>query len=248
MDLNRHAALNAERIRRREERRKRQGRRLAPDTGNAPVHEIAGRSWKWTTGDSKCWRHVAVHWPDVAEVMKFVPAERRMLCVQAGGNFGVWPWLLSKHFYTVHTFEPQPEIYECLEENVKGIGNIVLHKQGLSDRNTTGEIIAKGDNHGAQHIEFGRGSIKCITLDSMKLPALDLLDLDIEGAEPLVIQGAADTITKYKPVICIEHWKNRGGQYILRGRYPGPHVEDVLAKLGYKLVHRIAQDEVWLPT
>ena len=39
----------------------------------------------------------------------------------------------------------------------------------------------------------------------MNLPGLDFLKIDVEGAEGLVIEGAAETIKKYRPIIFFEH-------------------------------------------
>ena len=44
-------------------------------------------------------------------------AEKRV-CVQAGGNVGVYPLALSKVFGEVITFEPDEDNFECLHKNV----------------------------------------------------------------------------------------------------------------------------------
>lgn len=43
-----------------------------------------------------------------------------------------------------------------------------------------------------------------VTIDSLDLPGCDLIVLDTEGTEPLAIDGAMQTIEKFKPVLMIE--------------------------------------------
>jgi FkbM family methyltransferase len=184
----------------------------------------------------------------VAEAMKYVPEDRRGMCVQAGGNFGVWPWLLSKYFQQVHTFEPCELVSGCLRENLKDTSNVSVYGVGLSHKRTNGEFHLTGNNHGAQHINFGNGPVECIALDSLALPGLDLLDLDIEGAEGLALEGARQTVMRFRPTVVVENWIKRG--------HPGHHAHNYrgiesgsqwLARHGYKMAARISEDEVWLP-
>jgi hypothetical protein len=47
--------------------------------------------------------------------------------------------------------------------------------------------------------------VEAITIDSMNLPRLDFLKLDIEGFELNAIRGAKETIKKYKPYLWVEY-------------------------------------------
>ena len=60
-------------------------------------------------------------------------------------------------------------------------------------------------NYGS--IQLGKGGqlTKMITVDSLKLPSVDVIKVDVEGAEPLVFYGARETIKKYKPIILFEY-------------------------------------------
>jgi FkbM family methyltransferase len=49
-----------------------------------------------------------------------------------------------------------------------------------------------------------------LTIDSLELPSLRLLKADVEGMEPAVFQGAAQTIMRLRPVIWTECLKDRG--------------------------------------
>jgi len=52
------------------------------------------------------------------------------------------------------------------------------------------------------------GPIPMLTLDSMNLPACDLLQLDVEEHEYKVLLGAVKTLEKFKPVVSVERTNN----------------------------------------
>ena len=56
--------------------------------------------------------------------------------------------------------------------------------------------------------------VRTETLDGSLPPGYvpDLIKIDVEGAELLVIEGAINTISKYKPIVVFEHSKG-GAQY-----------------------------------
>lgn len=60
------------------------------------------------------------------------------------------------------------------------------------------------NNRGAWWTESG-GITPSLRLDDFDFPALDLIYLDVEGAEPRVLKGARETIEKFHPVIVVEY-------------------------------------------
>lgn len=49
--------------------------------------------------------------------------------------------------------------------------------------------------------------IEMISIDSLKLPRLDLLKIDVEGMEIDVLDGARSSIATNQPVCWVEYWK-----------------------------------------
>jgi FkbM family methyltransferase len=47
--------------------------------------------------------------------------------------------------------------------------------------------------------------VSAVTIDSLNLDQCDFIKLDLEGAEPLALQGAKETIKKFHPIILFEH-------------------------------------------
>lgn len=63
-----------------------------------------------------------------------------------------------------------------------------------------------------------------MSVDSLALPRLDLMKIDVEGMEMEVINGAWQSISRHKPILQIEVLKSNPQQ-----------ITDTLTKLGYKL-------------
>jgi len=145
----------------------------------------------------------------------------------------------------VWAFEPQEKLHGILTRNVirnKLDDRVTVSRCGLGHAETDTTMASldtvfdykqNGCNKGGLGIGEGGEKIKIITLDSLNLPGLDFLKIDVEGAEGLVIQGGAETIKKYKPVIFFEHNDQVIDPKILGlGHVPTPF--EALVKLGYK--------------
>jgi len=146
---------------------------------------------------------------------------------------------------TVWAFEPQKKLFDILKKNVEQNGyadrfHLFDHGLGhesaeleLSSLDTVVDERCQGWNKGGIGIGKGGEKLRIETLDSLNLPGLDYIKIDVEGAEGLVIQGAQETIKKYKPVICFEH----NSQTIDPSDVGVEHVPtpfEELVKLGYK--------------
>jgi len=146
----------------------------------------------------------------------------------------------------VWAFEPQKKLYNILEKNVKanelegrvntynfGLGHKVMNTH-LCSLDTVYDPQRQGHNKGGLGIGEGGEEIEVRTLDSLNLPGLDFLKMDVEGAEGLVIQGASETIKKYRPIIFFEHTHQSIDPKVVGLRHvPSPF--EVLVKMGYKV-------------
>jgi len=118
----------------------------------------------------------------------------------------------------VHAFEPFPRNFALLEEDraLNGFGDVHIHRAALSDRDGTvafevppchnGGIghIARADAAGGEVVQ-----VNCTTLDRFvaqeKLARVDGIKLDVEGAELSVIEGGAETLKRFRPVLLMEY-------------------------------------------
>ena len=119
----------------------------------------------------------------------------------------------------VYSFEPLPENLIYLKEHLRlnGIGNVVLVEAAVSDSCGSAAFQEGGDRFAGRLCQHGDLRVKIISLDELigqgELPAPDYLKIDVEGAEFLVLRGAAATIGKHHPTIFLSlHGSDRREQ------------------------------------
>jgi len=166
------------------------------------------------------------------------------VAVQAGGNIGVWPSRMAQTFGTVYTFEPQPENYACLVENIQD-DNIIHSNRGLSNSNrkvSVHQLDGQKNNYGAGYIVDDENGIEAICIDDLELSACDLICIDIEGAELEALQGAEKTIREHHPLVVLEDKPMPQLNVFNRGvGAPGKWLES----LGYKYVMKQRWDSIY---
>lgn len=190
----------------------------------------------WPETDNHCHKVIKDELKDIDKALAF--DDRRSVAVQAGGNVGVWAAHLAEMFETVYTFEPDPDNYHCLVQNVPA--NVIHQQAALCNRPGSIRLEVDPKNVGAHYVN-GKGKIPAITLDSLELPGCDYLCLDIEGFEPLALQGAEQTIAKYKPLIHIEE-KGLSERYY--GIAKGTAEQWLADTFGYAVVKKIRKDVI----
>lgn len=165
------------------------------------------------------------------------------ICVQAGGNCGVWPLALAEKFRTVYTFEPDALNFECLRHNAPA-DNIIKCNAALgNDHDFVGLDRSKPHNCGAFQI-VKDGPIPTCRIDDLKLDECGLIYLDIEGFELEALRGAAETIERHHPVIAFED-KGLSERYgVAKG-----HIEKWMAdSFKYRVVERVGRDVIMIST
>lgn len=206
----------------------------------ADAVEINSDGWLWPKGDVHTWPTVKGELAEIPELVDLCPQKR--VCVQAGGNGGLWPDHLAQIFETVYTFEPDPINFRCLVHNVAR-ENVVFTQAALGSE---ASFIAMDrwcgpQNPGANRVMAG-GFIPVIALDGLGLRNVDLVQLDIEGYELKALAGARKTIDRCRPVVCLElrdHSQHYGTT--------DESIRDWMRARGYSLAKRSFYDEFWVP-
>lgn len=143
--------------------------------------------------------------------------------IDIGANIGSFTLVAAKIAKRgeVHAFEPSAHHFARLSNNValNHFSNVHLNRQGLSDKPGTATLFlpnAKGamNNSGAASL-YSSGSdmqvredIELITLDdyvsSHGIERIDVIKIDIEGAEYDALKGARNTLRKLRPIVLAE--------------------------------------------
>ncbi|WFB34610.1 FkbM family methyltransferase [Kiritimatiellota bacterium B12222] len=114
----------------------------------------------------------------------------------------------------VYCLEPEAHNREILERNIQksGYNNLSVIPKGLWDKTTTLQMDAHGLASQIQEEHPGDQSIEVMPLDQLvtdyNIPHIDVLKMDIEGAELEALAGAQHTLSTYKPYTCVAsyHW------------------------------------------
>lgn len=139
------------------------------------------------------------------EALKFVKQFRT--AIDLGGNLGIMSNRMVKNFEFVHAFEPL--FHKYLRSNIKE-KNIQVYPYAVGD--TPGTVTMRvGFHHsGGSNIvdreADGKGlrEVEVVTVDSFDIKDVDFIKIDVEDYEWFALQGAKNTIEKYKPVLLIE--------------------------------------------
>lgn len=157
--------------------------------------------------------------------------------VDIGANVGLWTlWFHKIGAKRIDCFEPIAENYACLQENIKGYPNTILHPIALgeSEGSITLYTSIANSNTGTASIYADSNltvphMVECKTLDSYNFQPT-FLKLDIQGAELLVLRGSINTLNTYRPGILLECED--------QDRFPIRFLE----KLGYVVVANTTSD------
>jgi FkbM family methyltransferase len=146
-----------------------------------------------------------------------------MTVFDVGANAGVFTLMGAKLVGpsgTVHAFEPSPRDRDRLRANLSAnnLSNVTVHPVALGRAAGKAVLAVAGSEHpghntigGFAYSEDGATQsveVEVATLDEIakaqKLTRLDLLKIDVEGSETAVLQGAEESLLRFRPVIVVE--------------------------------------------
>ncbi|MEM3370817.1 MAG: FkbM family methyltransferase [Candidatus Woesearchaeota archaeon] len=145
--------------------------------------------------------------------------------IDAGANVGIFSILASLLTRNkIYAFEPDPKIFKCLEHNISALGirNVICINKGLGEQIKNKKINRAILNYAISAVEdsdmsvgsvAGFANIEIIPLDKFvkdeKIHKVNFIKIDVEGYELKVIDGAKQTIRKFKPVISVSAYHQK---------------------------------------
>ena len=127
--------------------------------------------------------------------------------LDVGGCFGDTALVFARSVGAeghVYTFDPMPKHCSIMREtfamNPDFGDRITLFDFGLADKDNqgTGEL-RQGIDPGARLTD----DLPCRTLDSLDLPRVDFVKMDVEGAELMALKGSAQSLRRFKPRLAL---------------------------------------------
>lgn len=132
---------------------------------------------------------------------------REGVIVDAGahiGNHSVY-WLETSSPVRVMAFEPMPETFSLLAQNLSPYPNAIAIPLALSDIPGPVSMVRDEANRGRSHIsEAGWVPAQAMRLDDLALEGVSLLKVDVEGWQANVLRGAHRTIRRCHPALWVE--------------------------------------------
>lgn len=147
-----------------------------------------------------------------------------MVCFDVGANIG----LMSVHMArrvgpdgAVFSFEPVATVYQRLEQHVRANqleGHTHLHRVALSNADGEAEIhygnedwtnqgmaslVSTNDRNVQQTCMVETSTLEAF-VERHRVERIDFIKVDIEGAEPLFLEGARKVLRAMKPIVSIE--------------------------------------------
>ncbi|WDF44724.1 FkbM family methyltransferase [Streptomyces sp. T12] len=191
------------------------------------------------------------------------------ICLDVGAEYGLYTYALScvaGPKGSVHSFEPLPGPYRVLGAGIRLLsrGRARAHRVALGahpkDRAVMSLPYRRGlPVHGRAFVTDGaqglgpnsefagerRLNVRVSTVDAMvtaaALPRVDFIKADVEGAEPLVLAGAARTLLRDRPTLLLEIEQRHLAKY----GADADALADELRRAGYSMF--LWRDGDWRP-
>ena len=137
-----------------------------------------------------------------------VPEIKNVSFLDGGGYVGDTATEVIKNypdFKKIWLIEPIPENIRIASRELGSYEGIEFLTCGVSDKKET--LYFNEEKSFSTIYGNGTQSVEVDTIDNIVKTRVDFIKLDIEGAEQNAIEGAVETIKKYKPIlaICIYH-------------------------------------------
>lgn len=178
--------------------------------------------------------------PELVHLDKLLKTGHTMIDV--GANIGVYTivgsTLVGEHGRVI-SIEPATQAYADLIENVQlnGFQNIIPLNLAIADFDGEAKLRVCADTSrnalGSDAADSDYEKVKVARLDQLvqdhQVSQVDLIKLDIEGAEELALRGAMDLLHRFRPILIME--ANNSLQHSHKVSVGG--VLNILTELGY---------------
>ena len=163
-----------------------------------------------------------------------------MVVVDIGAHVGYYTNIFSQQVGTngkVLAFEASPENYPVLLKNIKAFGknNILPYQMAVSDQNTTLNLFISPGHSNHSIIEERTEEADTVAVQSIRLDdfphlqKVDFVKMDVEGAEPRVLNGMRQLINNSDNLIMVVEYNH----VVLSKAYSDPKILlDLLTELG----------------
>ena len=152
------------------------------------------------------------------KIYDFQPRARAPVIFDCGANIGLSCIFFKRRFpeATIIAFEPAPGVFRVLAKNIESFGltKVELRNEAVWVADSQAPFLDEGAYSGrlARADEIGAIEVKTVRLRSLLEQHVDLLKLDIEGAEENVLRDCADRLINIDHLFVEYHCRAREPQ------------------------------------
>ena len=196
----------------------------------------------WHHGDGDHEDHLGYepHEANLEPVLRSLTGHDGKVFLDVGAHVGHWTVRLAPQASKVIAVEANPDTARVLRINVSinELPNVVVYQCAAWDEDTTLTLFNPRAGEGVERCGGTRtlpgegGTVPARRLDVLleDEPAIDVVKLDVEGADLHALEGMRGLIGRHGPVLFIE-------RHDMYGYYEFPDMEKKLASLGYVYGH-----------
>ena len=181
------------------------------------------------------------------------------VCLDIGAHVGTSAMRYSDYFENVFSFEPIPDLFECLEYNTQDLKNVEINNVAVGQKYEQVKIYVNTNNSAASVVESENTSdliatrwgnkkrkdfqemptieAQCVPIDSFNFENVDFIKIDTEGYNIEPLKGMINTIKKWSPVIQLERGTSEHSINV---------ANEFLFKHGYKIVDTVVIDDIFV--
>lgn len=158
-----------------------------------------------------------------------VQVEENDTVIDAGANMGMFSILAAKKGAKVYAFEPQGIFNDYLVKNLKlnrVESNVFTSDLAISSQAQKANLSVNAENLLSASININRNGdffpVNCTSIDRWveenNINRIDFIKADIEGAERLLLDGAKQTLVKYRPKLAIATYHLPDDKEVLKNK------------------------------
>ena len=203
---------------------------------DGPIARSGGLRWHQDPADNRFGDRLALEHESALEPAVFRGLAEDGVFMDVGAHVGHWALRAAKRCARVIAVEANPVTAARLLENIElnGLRNVISYQLAAWDE--PGELYVHNHHGGAPRdgtdqvkAEPSGVPVQAVRLDALLAgePRIDVIKIDVEGADLHVLRGLAGVLKEHRPRLFIE-------DHSVHGMYEKQQLGDALTAAGYK--------------
>ncbi len=224
-------------------------------TGQFKIHvdflDRAGPSYYLMHGGSAAFYHYEE--AEKGEILQAMPADG--VFIDIGANIGLFSLFVARLFprARVFAFEPHPRLHRCIQKTAHDakLSHLEAHQACVSRADGQIQLLINSNDSGGHTTDASQIrdsekqselTVKAAALDRFvkdkNLGRIDVIKIDVQGAEWDVLLGAQESLRRFKPKILVEMDNHR----VVNADSQVQSIQKLFSDIGYQ-VRRVSETQ-----